>query len=397
MLLKPIAPDAALSQLQQEGYSVEVREQHLLLHAVPYVTSSREVARGTLICTYVQNAGAVIPPDNHQVWWTGEYPCFATGMPIEALRNEDCPRELFPSCHIQHRFSNKPDGISNFADHYSKLTHYAQLIQAQARVLDGSVDARGKPNVSIPQASVSPFAYEDSASARASIQGVSARLSAIKLGLVGLGGTGSYILDQLAKTPVAEIHLFDGDCFLQHNAFRSPGAAASSDFASSPNKADYFKKRYELMHRGIFSHPHFVDIGSVATLDGLDFVFVCVDQGAARSCIVEHLVAQKIPFIDVGMNLQLISESSKLIGTCRVTLCTAQQNDHVPSYVPMDEDRDDAIYHQNIQIADMNALNAQLAVMKWKQFQGFYQDDFGSHNLTFSVNTMSLVRAASGA
>lgn len=40
----------------------------------------------------------------------------------------------------------------------------------------------------------------------------------------------------------------------------------------------------------------------------------------------------------------------------------------------------------------MNALNAQLAVLKWKQYLGFYQDDFEAHNLTFTVNTPSLVR-----
>jgi hypothetical protein len=37
----------------------------------------------------------------------------------------------------------------------------------------------------------------------------------------GLGGTGSYILDLVSKTPVNEILLFDSDDFLQHNAFRS--------------------------------------------------------------------------------------------------------------------------------------------------------------------------------
>jgi hypothetical protein len=33
------------------------------------------------------------------------------------------------------------------------------------------------------------------------------------------------VLDFTAKTHVKEIHLFDGDTFFQHNAFRAPGAA----------------------------------------------------------------------------------------------------------------------------------------------------------------------------
>ena len=70
-----------------------------------------------------------------------------------------------------------------------------------------------------------PFNYIDTASSRAEIDVVTAKLAKLKrIAIVGLGGTGSYVLDLVAKTPVWEIHLYDGDAFLQHNAFRSPGA-----------------------------------------------------------------------------------------------------------------------------------------------------------------------------
>ncbi|WP_318271316.1 ThiF family adenylyltransferase [Sphingobacterium cellulitidis] len=46
------------------------------------------------------------------------------------------------------------------------------------------------------------------------------KLERQKIAIIGLGGTGAYILDMVAKTPVKEIHLFDGDSFDQHNAFR---------------------------------------------------------------------------------------------------------------------------------------------------------------------------------
>lgn len=399
MSSRQIAPDNALATLQNDGYNVEVRDQHILLHDVPYVSANKHLGRGSLICTYLRNGMSVIPPDNHQVWWTGDYPCFASGSPIEALRNEDCERDLFPGCHIKHRFSNKPNGCSNFTDHYTKLTHYVMLIQAQAKALDSTLDARSTSPASTSSseantASISPFVYPDSASARASIQTVSARLTGFKIGIVGLGGTGAYILDQVAKTPVQAIHLFDGDVFLQHNAFRAPGSVSESDFVGKPNKADFFRSRYEVMHRGIVSHPMFIDETNAALLDQLDFVFLSVDRGRARAQIIQHLIARKIAFIDVGMNLHLTESASKLIGTCRVTLATNTLNSHLSEHVPMDDDNDDAIYHQSIQIADMNAMNAQLAVMKWKQYCGFYQDDFAPYNLMFSVNTMSLVRSA---
>ncbi len=43
-------------------------------------------------------------------------------------------------------------------------------------------------------------------------------------------------------------------------------------------------------------------------------------------------------------------------------------------------------YASNIQIAELNALNACLAVIKWKQLSGFYQDLEHEHHLTYSTN-----------
>jgi hypothetical protein len=40
-----------------------------------------------------------------------------------------------------------------------------------------------------------------------------------RIAIVGVGGSGSYILDQVAKTWVDRIDLFDGDVFENHNAF----------------------------------------------------------------------------------------------------------------------------------------------------------------------------------
>jgi ThiF family len=392
MSAKPTGPDSGLQRLADEGYQVEVREQHVLLRGVPFVRGGGAIGTGSLVCPYVQGAGAVAPPENHQVWWTEEYPCFANGRPIEQIRNEDGARELFAGCSIQHRFSNKPDGANNFVDHYAKLVHYVTLIQAQAKAIDPNVDARGERQGVPAFAARSPFAYPDSASARAEILATSSRLALKRVAIVGVGGTGAYVLDQVAKTPVDEIHLFDGDVFLDHNAFRSPGAASKEDLAHRPLKTDYFKSKYEAMHLGIFTHPNHLDAANVGELVDFDFVFVCVDRGSSRRLLFDHLTAQRIPFIDVGMDLQLVKATGKLIGTCRFTMCTPDQQNHFSQYAPMDDDDAEAVYRQNIQIADMNALNAQLAVMKWKQHFGFYQDDFHAHNGTFSVNSMSLAR-----
>jgi hypothetical protein len=221
---------------------------------------------------------------------------------------------------------------------------------------------------------------------------VSDRLAIRKVGIIGLGGTGGYVLDQVAKTPVEEIHMFDGDEFLQHNAFRAPGAATVQELHERMPKTEYFKRRYEPMRRGLFSHPYKIDESNIDELSDFDFIFICVDKGPVRALICRFLQSRNTKFIEVGMGIELVPEMNKLIGTCRVTLSTEQQKDHLSEYVPMMEDAQDAIYHQNIQVADMNALNAVLAVIKWKQVFGFYQDDFQVHHETFSVNATSLTR-----
>ena len=57
------------------------------------------------------------------------------------------------------------------------------------------------------------------------------------------------------------------------------------------------------------------------------------------------------------------------------------------------EDAGDALYDQNIQIADANALNAILAVMRWKQHFGFYAMNWDWHHLEFATSAMALARA----
>lgn len=391
MSARPTGPDSGLQRLVDEGYEIRVCQQHLLVHSIPYVTSEREVKRAVMVCTFIENAGTVLPPDNHQVWWSGDYPCFANGTQIGQIENEHGRQEIFKGCTIQHRFSNKPEGVTAFADHYAKVVHYIAIIQAQAKVLDPTADARTGVAVSLED-DESVFRYADTASARSEIMMTSARLALGRVAIVGLGGTGSYVLDQVAKTPVSEIHLFDGDEFLQHNAFRAPGAASLEELQERMHKVEYFRRRYDPMRRGIVCHPYFLDGSNLAELFGFDFVFVCVDRGGVRSMLCRHLQALGTPFVDVGMSVEMVKDTLKLVGTCRFTLSAPGKTEHLAKYVPFDEDHDDVIYRQNIQVADLNALNAQLAVMKWKQHFGFYQDDFQAHHGTFSVSSQSLTR-----
>lgn len=100
------------------------------------------------------------------------------------------------------------------------------------------------------------FKYPDTNSSRAGIEFLNRKFENQKIAIIGLGGTGSYILDQVAKTPVKEIHIFDGDEFQLHNAFRSPGAVSSEKLETENGikKVDYYYGIYSNMHAGIKVH-----------------------------------------------------------------------------------------------------------------------------------------------
>ena len=232
-----------------------------------------------------------------------------------------------------------------------------------------------------------PFVYEDTASSRAEIEPVSRKLAGGTIAILGCGGTGSYVLDLIAKTPVDRIVLIDGDVMEQHNAFRAPGAASLADLSAGMKKVDYYATIYSRMHAHIEPMAIYLAPDNLAVLDNVDFVFVCVDSLDARAFLIPALEERDIPFIDAGLGLTLAGEA--LLGQVRVTTSTAIMREHARSRIPATADESD-IYRSNIQIADMNALAAALAVARYKRLRGFYLDNEGEYNSIFALdgNTM---------
>ena len=221
----------------------------------------------------------------------------------------------------------------------------------------------------------SPFEFADTASARQQTTDLAMKLQHEKVAIVGVGGTGSFVLDFVAKTWVKEIHLFDGDEFLQHNAFRAPGACTREELGEAPNKAVFHGGRYSRMHRGVVAHPVRVDDTNVHQLGDYDTVFLCVDGGSVKGRILETCMSRGVLVIDCGMGVKRTRESRLLIGTIRVTTCLQDHHDHAKDCIDLSgaDDVDDE-YERNAQMAELNALNAALAVIKWKKIRGIYSD-----------------------
>ena len=141
------------------------------------------------------------------------------------------------------------------------------------------------------------------------------------------------------------------------------------------------------MHNGIKPHQEYVDANNISSLAGMHFVFVAIDAAPSKEIIVNFLEEQQIPFVDVGMGLEEIE--GQIIGQLRVTANTPRKRDHFRHRASMARHGDN-IYDRNIQIADLNALNAAFAVIKWKKLMGFYQDREQEHDSVYAVNINEL-------
>ena len=77
-----------------------------------------------------------------------------------------------------------------------------------------------------------------------------------------------------------------------------------------------------------------------------------------------------------------------LSGILRVTTSTAGTRETVASHdrIPLAGGGADDIYASNIQVADLNALNAVFAVIKWKKLCGFYCDLENEHHSTYTLD-----------
>lgn len=378
-----ISRNADLLQLRQEGYDIEIRRGHLLLKSVPYLDAEGKVRRGTLVCPLMVSGDTTGPPSDHTLFFIGDHPHAAAGRILQGIQNNSKKRTLAPGIEVDHRFSAKPKPDGKYRDYHHKMTAYVGMISGPARQVDPAATAQTNA-VTAASDDESPFHYVDSSATRGGITAITTKLEGLKIGIVGLGGTGSYVLDLVAKTPVAEIHLFDGDVFANHNAFRAPGAPSLDQLRQHPTKVDYLTGIYSRMHRSIHPHNVYIDADSVEALQPMDFVFLCLDRGADKRIVFNRLIGWDKPFIDVGIGVD--AGDNALRGQVRVTSITPEKRDHFEKRVPFGDGMAENEYASNIQIADLNTLNAALAVIRWKKLCGFYQDLDREHHCIYTIN-----------
>jgi hypothetical protein len=77
--------------------------------------------------------------------------------------------------------------------------------------------------------------------------------------------------------------------------------------------------------------------------------------------------------------------AGSLGGLLRVTTSSGKDDEPASRRISSSGGQQDE-YASNIQIADLNALNAALAVVRWKKLLGFYSDLENEHHTTYQID-----------
>ena len=208
-----------LRVLLASNYSLSIIGAHIVVNDVFYLDALGELQKASLAAPLNQPTPTTLgPPVNHQMYWSGANPCHMDGAQIPSLGNIQVELKIGETIYHRH-FSNKPP--EGFPNYVLLIEHYVALISSPAQEKYGVTPLTGAIYDVAPE--LSPFKVRDTFSARAEITELNRLLTDDRIAIVGLGGTGSFVLDFMVKTPVHSIDAYDFDIFEVHNGFRSPG------------------------------------------------------------------------------------------------------------------------------------------------------------------------------
>lgn len=384
MLLTLANRNDDIQRLLERGYAVSYDNKHLVVRDIPYLNANGELQWGAIVTLLEFIDQTRVKQQNHQVSFAGSSPYGLDGNPVPNLGDTAHSIPLSgaePRVIVERQFSNKPN--NGYVDFFDKIERYVTIISGPAMSKLGVTPLTFRSYEEPPEDSV--FKVHDMLTVRAEIGDLVEPFKQEVVAIIGLGGTGGYVLDFMVKTPVREIRGFDADGYHVHNSYRSPGRLQTEEFGKT--KAEVYANRYESFRHGLKLETKFIDANSGSDLNGVTFAFVCVDKGSARAAIIDLLIAKGIPFIDVGMGLS--RKGGPIKGSMRATYFDETRAAEVRAMdlVPTHDTKDD-IYKTNIQIAELNAMNACLAVMLYKKRLGFFADSDPLYNLLFEIGDM---------
>jgi hypothetical protein len=388
MYQKLVSHNSDLAALAAAGYAIAFDSNFLVVRDIPYLDAAGQLQWGAFVTALEFIDQTHVRQHNHQVYFAGGAPHGLDGRPIPNLGIQNAQVALSQRCAdlvIQYAFSHALYPYRPYEDFFAKIESYVAVVAGPAMNKHGANPKTYRVDRTAGEGSV--FKFHDTLTSRAEITVLAKRFENEVIALIGLGGTGGYLLDFAVKSPVKEIRAFDSDSFHVHNAFRSPGRLSEEELGMS--KAAVYRSRYENFRHGLHIHDKFIDETCVDDLEGVTFAFVCVDKGTARAAIFDLLIEKGIPFIDVGMGLS--QKNGELAGMARVTYYPSDRAAALRELKLAEmNDTPENVYRANIQVGELNALNASLALIRYKQLMGFYRQDDSRISTMFNISDLGL-------
>lgn len=360
-----------IRDLDEQGYQVDFVGGYLVIYGLPYLDGQGALQHGDWASPLDLSGAVIDPPTNHQVWWRGARPCDQAGRelrlggPAQSVTITDglVTNYIFSFKLLEH------GAMRLYRSFEEKVQTYLDVITGPARAaFPEATPLRGIAVKAAAQGS--PLKFPDMMSSRYHMNDISALLLGKKVAIIGLGGTGSYILDFIARTHLERITLFDDDKVHVHTIFRIPGFIPD---AITQLKVEALARQYGQWHSGLQAVAERIDDQNIARLSEFDFVFVSVDDGPARLLIIDWLSSQGIPYVDCGMGLGRsnngLSGFIRVTGTGREAFERNRDSVRLPTGNAANDE-----YRKQAQITELNALNAAMAVIRFKQHFGLFEN-----------------------
>lgn len=380
--------NAFLKDLEDTGYLVDFVGGYLVIFGLPYIDKNGQLQHGDWASPLDLNGAVIDSPKDHQAWWRGSRPCDQNGRELRLGGGPNkitITADLTTDCSFSFKLQDDNESLRPYRSFEEKVRTYLDTITAPAMAAFSDVTPLAGIRAQAA-AQGSPLQFPDTMSARYHLNDLSDRLRGKKVAIVGLGGTGSYILDFVARTHLAQISLFDDDKIHVHTIFRLPGFIQR---AIGKLKVEALAQHYSQWHAGIDPVTERITSENVANLKEFDFVFVSVDEGPARNLIIDWLSANGVAFVDCGMGLN--RSAVGLAGIIRTTGVDRKAfEENVGSVrLPVENAKEDE-YRSRPQITELNALNAAMAVIRFKQHLGLLDREGVATSYLFDTVTFEI-------
>lgn len=375
--------------LEEQGYLLDLVNGYLVIYGIPYLGEDGTLQHGDWLSGLDLADGVIDPPRDHQAWFRGGSPHDGQGRALRlggGVAEVEVAKGFVTNRSFSYKLADNGQ-MRAYASFEEKVTTYLDTITAPAMAkFEHATPQRAIERMAVEQGS--PLKFPDTLSARYNINDISALLREKRVAIVGLGGTGSYILDFVARTHLKEIALFDDDKVHVHTIFRQPGFIHR---AIGRLKIDALAGQYGNWHAGIRGVAERITAENVEQLSGFDFVFVSVDDGPTRILVADWLSANGIPFVDCGMGLNRsvvgLNGFMRITGVDRAAFDQTANTRFLPGQnVELGE------YRKQAQIGELNALNAVLAVLRFKQHFGMLDRLDDAVSYTFETASFDLDR-----